>query len=152
NLPGPMILRVNVRRSSVAEMLRALEEAGIGAFQAGPDALALAAPRPVQAIPGFEQGRWSVQDLAAQKAARLLPLQPGMRVLDACAAPGGKTAHILERVDVELTALDADAQRLERVRQNLQRLGLDGPSVQMVCADAADLSAWWDGQAYDAVL
>src|SRR5690606_9350155 len=100
NIPGPMILRVNVRRSSVADMLRALEAAGVDAFQAGPDALALVAPRPVQAIPGFEQGWWSVQDLAAQQAARLLPLQPGMRVLDACAAPGGKTAHILERVDV----------------------------------------------------
>ncbi len=152
NVPGPMILRVNARRSSVADMLRALDEAGIEAIQVGPAALALAEPRPVQAIPGFEQGWWSVQDLAAQQAAQLLALQPGMRVLDACAAPGGKSAHILELADVHLTALDADARRLGRVRDNLRRLGLEGPSVETLCADAADLSAWWDGKAYDAVL
>lgn len=152
NIPGPMVLRVNVRRASVTGLLRVFEEAGIAAMQAGPDALVLADPKPVMAIPGFEQGWWSVQDLAGQQAARLLPLQSGMRVLDACAAPGGKTAHILERFDVRLTALDADAQRLVRVKETLQRLGLDTPSVQITCADAVKLDSWWDGEPYDAVL
>jgi len=152
NRPGPMILRVNVRRSSISDMLRELSSAGIDAHQAGMDAILLPEPRPVQAIPGFDEGKWSVQDLAAQQAARLLPLQSGMRVLDACSAPGGKTAHMLERADLNLTALDADAQRLARVSDNLRRLRLDGPHVQMHCAEAENLETWWDGQAFDAVL
>src|SRR5690606_21385797 len=134
------------------QMLALLEDAGLPAHALQDEAIILQTPRPVQAIPGFEQGWWSVQDLAAQQAALLLPLQAGMRVLDACAAPGGKTAHILERADVELLALDADPGRLDRVGQNLQRLGLDGPHVSLRCADAADVAAWWDGQPFDAVL
>jgi len=152
DVPGPMTLRVNIRRSSVDGMLRELEAAGMPAAHVGGEAITLLHPRPVQEIPGFEQGWWSVQDAAAQQAAMLLPLAPGMRVLDACAAPGGKTAHILERADVELVALDNDAARLERVGQNLRRLGLDGPSVTLACADAADPEAWWDGRGFDAVL
>ncbi len=152
NRPGPMALRVNARRSSVEKMLAELEAAGIEATSPAPGAIVLATPRPVQAVPGFEQGWWSVQDLAAQQAAQLLPIQPGMRVLDACAAPGGKTAHLLERADLELLALDSDPVRLERVEQNLQRLGLSGPGVAMRCADAIDLPAWWDGRHFDAVL
>src|SRR5690606_4535181 len=88
------------------------------------DAIVLAEARPVHALPGFEQGWWSVQDLSAQQAGRLLPITDGMRVLDACAAPGGKTAHLLERADIHLTALDSDAGRLARVGENLDRLGL----------------------------
>src|SRR5690606_2046453 len=95
---------------------------------------------------------WSVQDLAAQQAAQLLPVEPGMRVLDACAAPGGKMAHLLELADIELLALDSDAMRLERVEQNLHRLGLGGANVTMRCADAMDVNAWWDGRHFDAVL
>ena len=152
NQPGPMILRVNARRSSVSAMLDELGSAGIDARQAGADAILLPEPRPVQAIPGFDEGKWSVQDLAAQQAARLLPLQPGMRVLDACSAPGGKTAHMLERADLNLLALDADAQRLARVSDNLRRLRLDGPHVQVRCAEAENLETWWDGQCFDAVL
>src|SRR3546814_356784 len=75
-----------------------------------------------------------------------------MRVLEACAAPGGKTAHLLERADVELLALDADQGRLERVTQNLDRLGLNSKSVSLCCADAADVPSWWDGRPFDAVL
>ena len=90
-----------------------------------------------------------MQDLAAQRAAELLDVSDGMRVLDACAAPGGKTAHLLETAAVELTALDRDPQRLERVRENLERLRLD---ARLVAADAADLDAWWDGQSFDRVL
>jgi 16S rRNA (cytosine967-C5)-methyltransferase len=152
DVPGPMALRVNTRRSSVQAVQNALEAAGMPAVLAGGPALVLAAPRPVQAVPGFEEGWWSVQDLAAQQAGALLPLRDGMRVLDACAAPGGKTAHILERAQVDLVALDSDAGRLERVGQNLRRLGLDGPNVSLRCADAADLKSWWDGRHFDAVL
>lgn len=152
NVPGPMTLRVNARRASVRQVLDALLAADISAIQAGDEAIVLHEPRPVQVLPGFELGWWSVQDLAAQQAGRLLPLKAGMRVLDACAAPGGKTAHLLERADVDLVALDADPARLERVSQNLHRLGLDGPSVSVRCADAADVQAWWDGQPFDAVL
>jgi len=91
----------------------------------------------------------SVQDLAAQYAAGLLDPAPGQRVLDACAAPGGKTAHILERADVELIALDRDQGRLARVRDTLDRLGL---RAQLMCADAADLPQWWDGVPFQRIL
>ena len=152
DVPGPMTLRVNTRRSSVEHLLEALASAQIAAVAVGENAVSLPLPRPVQAIPGFDQGWWSVQDIAAQQAGLLLPVQPGMRVLDACAAPGGKTAHLLERADLDLVALDSDPARLDRVGQNLQRLGLGQTGVTLLCADAADLSAWWDGQPFDAVL
>ncbi|MEK0096842.1 16S rRNA (cytosine(967)-C(5))-methyltransferase RsmB, partial [Bordetella pertussis] len=89
---------------------------------------------------------------SAQLAAPLLAPADGMRVLDACAAPGGKTAHLLELADIDLLALDADVQRLERVDQNLERLGLRTPRVRLAAADASDLDAWWDGRPFDAVL
>jgi 16S rRNA (cytosine967-C5)-methyltransferase len=129
-----------------------LAAAGVEARQVDDHAIIVTTPRPVLALPGFEEGCWSVQDLSAQKAAMLLPLESGMRVLDACAAPGGKTAHLLERADIDLLALDADPQRLERVAQNLDRLQLDRSRVALQCADAADLQAWWDGRPFDAVL
>jgi 16S rRNA (cytosine967-C5)-methyltransferase len=93
-----------------------------------------------------------VQDAGAQLAAPLLQPRDGMRVLDACSAPGGKTAHLLELADIELLALDVDAARLARVRQNLDRLGLSTPRVTLAAADAAALAAWWDGRSFDAVL
>ncbi|TCT11247.1 16S rRNA (cytosine967-C5)-methyltransferase [Paralcaligenes ureilyticus] len=150
--PGPMTLRINLRRSSQAAMQEALEAAGLESQPLGEAGLVLGHPRPVQQIPGFAQGWWSVQDASAQQAAGLIDPKPGMRVLDACAAPGGKTAHLLEWADVQLQALDADAGRLERVEQNLQRLGLMRPGVTLHCADAADLDSWWDGRGFDAVL
>jgi len=152
NRPGPMALRVNTRRAHVAQVLDAFRAVGIEAWSPQPQAIVLAEPRPVHALPGFEQGWWSVQDLSAQQAGRLLPVADGMRVLDACAAPGGKTAHLLERADLALTALDADPGRLQRVAQNLDRLGLTHDAVELKCADAADVSAWWDGRPYDAIL
>ncbi|QAA95161.1 16S rRNA (cytosine(967)-C(5))-methyltransferase RsmB [Pollutimonas thiosulfatoxidans] len=152
NIPGPMTLRVNARRASVADLMTALQDAGISAVSSSEHAITLASPLPVHDIPGFDEGWWSVQDMAAQQAAMLLPLTPGMRVLDACAAPGGKTAHILERADVELLALDTDPQRLQRIHQNLQRVGLDGDHVSTKCADAADPASWWDERPFDAVL
>jgi 16S rRNA (cytosine967-C5)-methyltransferase len=104
---------------------------------------------PAARVPGFPEGLVSVQDAAAQLAAPLLDLGPGMRVLDACAAPGGKTGHVLELADVELAALDSDAARLERVRANLERLGL---AARVVCGDACEPASWWDGVAFDRIL
>ncbi len=110
--------------------------------------MALDKAMPVQRLPGFAEGEVSVQDASAQRAAVLLDAQNGMRVLDACAAPGGKTAHILELADVALTALDNDAARLERVNDNLRRLGL---AANVVCGDAAS-DAWWDNKPFDRIL
>ena len=150
--PGPMTLRVNLKRASVEQAQAAMAEAGITARTLGVQGLVLEQPRPVQAIPGFEQGWWSVQDASAQQAALMLAPENGMRVLDACAAPGGKTAHLLELADVHLQALDSDPARLDRISQTLERLGLGGEHVQLIAADAADLNAWWDGKPFDLVL
>ena len=145
----PMTLRVNRRRASVEEYAASLAAAGVRAEVTGPDALLLARPMPVARLPGFAEGAVSVQDLGAQYAAHLLGAQDGMRVLDACAAPGGKTAHILELADCEVLALDRDAQRLGAVSDNLARLGL---AARCVAADAGRADAWWDGKHYDRVL
>lgn len=152
NQPGPMTLRVNRRRASVDQVLDALAQADIAAYSPEHEAITLVNPQPVQGVPGFDEGWWSVQDVSAQRAGALLPIGPGLRVLDACAAPGGKTAHLLERADIDLLALDSDADRLKRVDANLQRLGLAGPNVQLECADASDPDAWWDGRPFDAIL
>lgn len=152
NRPGPMTLRVNARRASVEQVLAQLDQAGIQARALGQAAVALSLARPVHTIPGFDQGWWSVQDASAQQAAVLLRPADGMRILDACAAPGGKTAHLLELADIELVALDSDGQRLQRVGQNLERLGLMSHDVSLRRADARDLASWWDGRHFDAVL
>lgn len=149
NQRPPMTLRVNRRRSSVEDYARQLLQAGIDCEQTGADALLLARPLPVARLPGFAAGLVSVQDLGAQLAAPLLDVGPGTRVLDACAAPGGKTAHILELADCDMLALDRDAQRLSAVRDNLARLGL---SATCAAADAARLEDWWDGKPFDRVL
>ena len=148
----PLTLRVNRRRASREQVLAAFQDAGLAAEPVGAAGLVVATPRPVVQLPGFAEGWWSVQDAGAQRAAELLAPADGMRVLDACAAPGGKTAHLLELADIDLLALDADAGRLERVGQNLDRLGLGGDRVRLQAADAADLDAWWDGKPFDAVL
>ena len=150
--PPPMALRANVRRVSRDGLRARLESAGLGARPVGADGLILDTPRPVREIPGYAEGWWSVQDPSAQQAAQWLPLRDGLRVLDACAAPGGKTAHLLERHTLRLTALDSDARRLERVGENLRRLGLESPDVDLRCADAGKPDGWWDGHPYDAIL
>jgi 16S rRNA (cytosine967-C5)-methyltransferase len=104
---------------------------------------------PVDALPGFAEGWFSVQDAGAQLAAPLLDVRDGQRVLDACAAPGGKSTHLLERARIELVAIDSDAGRLRRVAENLGRLG---QQAQLVAADAAHLPGWWDGQPFDRIL
>lgn len=155
NIAPPLTLRVNRRRATVADILQRLQAEGIEAHAIGADGVLLPRARPVQALPGFAQGHMSVQDAAAQIAAPLLltglPVPAGRpwRVLDACAAPGGKTAHLLELADAELTALDVDPARCERIHQNLARLGL---AAQVVAADAAEPAAWWDGRLFDAIL
>ena len=152
NARAPMSLRVDGRRLSREQALRDLADAGIEA-EAHPlveTALLLARPVPVDRLPGFSQGLVSVQDAAAQLAAPLLDCAPGERVLDACAAPGGKTLHLLQRTpEIELLALDKDEQRLQRVRENLDRAGL---SAELRAADAADVDAWHDGRPFDRIL
>lgn len=152
NRHPPMTLRVNARRGTAAHYVQRLAEAGIEARVVGPQAVLLTTPQPVQRLPGFAEGDVSVQDAAAQLAASLLigdGLPAGARVLDACAAPGGKTAHLLELADLDVLALDSDAVRLKRVQETLSRLGL---SAHMLAADAREPAAWWDGQPFDAIL
>lgn len=145
----PMTLRVNRRRVSMAAYQARLDVAGLSWRQTGDWALTLATPVRVGDLPGFAEGLVSVQDLGAQHAACLLDCRDGMRVLDACAAPGGKTAHLLENHALDLLALDQDPVRLQRVRDNLTRLGLD---AALSAADAGRPEAWWDGRPFDRIL
>ncbi len=166
NAQPPMTLRVNARRGSVADYLARLRQAGLEGRPVGACGVILARPSGVHEVPGFDEGIVSVQDAAAQLAAPLLlgpstssglseasrssgRPAPRLRVLDACAAPGGKTAHLLEFADVQVTALDVDPARCERIRQTLHRLGLE---AKVVAADAAEPASWWDGEPFDAIL
>jgi 16S rRNA (cytosine967-C5)-methyltransferase len=148
NAAPPLTLRVNRRRTSVAEYLALLAQRSIGARQIGPDAVRLDKPVTVAHIPGFDLGMVSVQDAAAQLAAPLLDVSDGMRVLDACAAPGGKTGHLLECARVDLLALDTDPKRLTRIDENLQRLQLRATAK----TGDASKSDWWDGKPFDRIL
>lgn len=148
NTTPPLTLRVNQRKLSAKAYLARLKTAGITARQAGPSAVILDKPLPVSRIPGFAEGQVSVQDAAAQQAAALLDLKDGMRVLDACAAPGGKTGHILETANVRLLALDHDPARLERIHENMNRLGLHADIRQ----GSATAKNWWDGLPFDRIL
>jgi 16S rRNA (cytosine967-C5)-methyltransferase len=148
----PLGLRVNARRGTAAAYAERLEAAGHRATLHGEQALVLDKPLPVHELPGFADGDVSVQDLAAQRAAPLLlgsGLAPGARVLDACAAPGGKSAHLLELADLDLLALDVDEPRLARVRDTLDRLHL---WATLRAGDARAAQAWWDGRPFDAIL
>ena len=145
----PMCLRVNTRRTTTQDYIALLAAQDIAAQQVAPAAVLLAKPVPSARLPGYADGLVSVQDAGAQRAASLLDAQSGQRVLDACAAPGGKAAHILETADVALTALDADGERLRDVAQTLARLGL---GAQLAAADCTAPDAWWDGKPYDRIL
>lgn len=149
NARPPMTLRVNRRRSDVARSVARLADAGIAATQVGESAILLEQPVPVAKLPGFAEGEVSVQDYGAQLAAPLLGLADGMRVLDACAAPGGKAGHVLETADVALTALDVESPRCKLIDANLARLGL---AAEVREADCTVLGAWWDGRPYDRIL
>jgi 16S rRNA (cytosine967-C5)-methyltransferase len=161
NSQPPMTLRVNARRSTRAQYLAALAGANVAASPVGEHGVMLARPRPVHEVPGFDDGVVSVQDAAAQLAAPLLlrGLSTGhstgsrpavaLRILDACAAPGGKTSHLLELADADVTALDVDPARCERIHETLGRLGL---RARVIAADAGQPSAWWDGKPFDGIL
>ena len=153
NLQAPMSLRVNRRRLSRDDYLARLTKQNIAA-RALPwtqQGIQLQQAVPVEALPGFAEGDVSVQDGAAQLAAELLATGAGEAILDACAAPGGKTAHILESQPElqEVVAIDVEPQRLERVTENLQRLGVQ---ARLVCDDASEPARWWDGQPFDRIL
>ena len=153
NSHPPLCLRVNNRRAlttpASADFLTQLAAAGIAARALDATAILLDKPVPVERIPGFGEGLCSVQDWGAQTAAGLLDAQDGMRVLDACAAPGGKAAHLLETASIDLTALDADAVRATRITDNLRRLGL---TATVKVGDARAVDSWWDGRPYDRIL
>jgi 16S rRNA (cytosine967-C5)-methyltransferase len=141
NTQGPLTLRVNTRRSTVDAYVQTLHERQIAAAQIGPQAVRLDTPMHVDRIPGFRDGIVSVQDAGAQLAAQSLGVANGMRVLDACAAPGGKTGHLLELADIDLVALESDRSRAQRIGENLQRLKLE---ADIRIGDAGNPSAWHD--------
>ncbi|MFC5488895.1 16S rRNA (cytosine(967)-C(5))-methyltransferase RsmB [Dokdonella soli] len=151
NHEAPLTLRVNRRRCTRDDLLGKLRDAAVdaSAHVELPEAIVLAASTDVTRLPGYADGLFSVQDGAAQRVVDLLDLAAGQRVLDACAAPGGKAAHILECAEVELFALDSDAARLPRVRENLARLGL---AATVAVGDAAEPAAWWDGRPFQRIL
>ncbi|MFK0312357.1 16S rRNA (cytosine(967)-C(5))-methyltransferase RsmB [Pseudomonas sp. NPDC090233] len=153
NAHPPMILRVNRRHQSRDAYLALLSEAGVGASacQYSHDGIVLDEACDVRSLPGFAEGWVSVQDEAAQLSADLLELAPGQRVLDACCAPGGKTCHLLEAEAglAHLVAIDLEAKRLTRVRENLDRLQLD---AELIACDARDTASWWDGKPFQRIL
>lgn len=153
NAHAPMTLRVNQRKTNVASYLQRLLEAGLTARIDASGAIVLKRAVSVSLLPGFSDGDVSVQDAAAQLAGHLLkqhlPDKSKLRLLDACAAPGGKTGHLLEVMDAEVVALEIDAVRAQRIGENLNRLGLH---AKVVCADARRPEEWWDGELYDAIL
>ncbi|MDO5103938.1 MAG: 16S rRNA (cytosine(967)-C(5))-methyltransferase RsmB [Lautropia sp.] len=156
---APLSLRANARQGGQVVAAARLAEAGIGARVIGEDGIVLDQPLPVDQIPGFADGLLSVQDLGAQCAAQLLDPQAGERILDACAAPGGKTAHLLERADCEVWALDIDARRASIIQNNLERSrlpvladGETGWGAHVRVADAAQPASWWDGRLFDRIL
>lgn len=152
NTHAPLTLRVNRRLASREECLAQFREAGIAAIPAGENAIIVDPPLSVRALPGFDTGAFSVQDLGAQLAAPLLSPIAGERVLDACAAPGGKSTHLIELADIDLVAVDNDRDRLARVDENLKRLRCDSSRVQVVLGDAGTPEAWWDGRPFDRIL
>ena len=152
NQAGPLTLRINLQKTSRDDYLQRLADKGITAAACNFSATGIQCAQAVDVteLPGFSKGEVSVQDQAAQLAAVLLDAQAGERILDACAAPGGKTAHLLEQcAQLELLALDKVESRVARIRENLDRLGL---KAQTLTADALQTSSWWDGVAFDRIL
>jgi len=148
----PLALRINLRTTTREAFLAACAAVPVGAVAAGDAGVIVDPPRPVTELPGYREGWFAVQDLGAQLAAPLLEVEAGMRVLDACAAPGGKTAHLAEIADAEIVALDSDSARLARVRENLARLRQASARVRIEAGDAGVPSGWWDGRAFDRIL
>ena len=153
NQRPPMTLRVNLAKNSREQYLESLAQAGIGATAGGlsDSAVYLDKPTPVTDLPGFVEGKVSVQDEASQLVPNLLQLEPAQHVLDACAAPGGKSCHILESEDslTRMTSIDISQSKLDRIRENFDRLGVES---NLVAADACELETWWDGIQFDRIL
>ncbi len=152
NARPPLALRVNRRTATRDALLARFALADITAIAAGEAGIIVDPPRPVAQLPGFAEGEFSVQDLGAQLAGPLAELEPDMRVLDACAAPGGKSTHVAELADVDLIALDIDEARLARVRENLARLKQDNDRTRVMRGDAGASGAWWDGVPFDRIV
>lgn len=155
NTHPPMVLRVNRRCCSGQDYIDQLQQMGLMAMLMGPQTVMISEPLPVQQLPGFKNGVVSVQDSAAQMAANLLQPKNGQRVLDACAAPGGKTGHLLELADIDLTALDSSEKRLVRVYENYERLKPTlgcAHNLTVKAAPAENVQAWWDGQLFDSII
>ncbi len=151
NQRPPMCLRINTAKINLDDYLKLLAKDEIDATRSEFTSITLRLdqPKDVTLLPGFAEGWVSVQDEAAQQAANIMALKPGQRVLDVCAAPGGKTAHMLESAEVEMVAVDVDESRLKRVEENLQRLG---KTAQCIVGDAAAPKDWWDGRPFDRIL
>ncbi|SET42788.1 16S rRNA (cytosine967-C5)-methyltransferase [Nitrosomonas marina] len=150
NKRPPMTVRVNQRKISVAGYQHLLSEHDMESQRIWHSALLLKKPVNVAALPGFSEGMVSVQDAGAQLAAPLLDAHQGMRVLDACAAPGGKSTHLMELADISLTVMDHDNDRLAQIEQNFERLGMRASNI--ICGNAADPGSWWDGKEFDRIL
>lgn len=150
NQRPPMTLRVNASKVGVQEYRQLLIDQGMESELLGFEAIRLIKPVNVEVLPGFNEGWVSVQDAGAQLAAIYLDAQDGMRVLDACAAPGGKSTHLLELANIALTAIDNSADRIKRIQQNLQRLKVSVDNI--ICGDASKPETWWDGQSFDRIL
>lgn len=151
NVAAPLVLRVNRRRATVADLVARLRDAGLQPRldDALPDAVILDQSTDVRSLPGFAQGDFSVQDGSAQALVELMDLRDGLHGLDACAAPGGKSAHMLERAQIDLLALDVDPVRIAGMADNLERLGL---AARLQAADALQPGDWWDGRTFDRIL
>lgn len=154
--PAGLFLRINPNQYTKDEYLKELQEQGISTIdipnviqQQVPFAIALAGSTPVTKLPGFDVGAVSIQDLGAQRVGHLAQPQNGQRVLDACAAPGGKSTHLLELAKIDLTALEIDPKRIERVKENLLR---SGEIATLIIGDASNLQTWWKGEPYDLIL
>lgn len=152
----PFALRINQRKITRHDYIQLLSEAEIAAdiLPATDEGIILPIPIPIEAVPGFLAGQLSVQDGAAQLAAHLLNLKPNLRILDACAAPGGKLMHILEsEVNLKMViALEKDLARIISINENLNRLHLESDKLKIICQDAKNINAWWDGVLFDRIL
>lgn len=152
NEVAPMTLRIDTKQVSLDDYNKQLNEVELDAEPVAsvPTALVLEQAADVHRLPGFENGKVSVQDAAAQLAGHLIQLEPGLKVLDACAAPGGKTAHMLQlEPTVQMDAIDISETRLERVEENLDRLNLQ---ANLITSDISQPNEWWDGEQYDRIL
>ncbi|AWD32716.1 Ribosomal RNA small subunit methyltransferase B [Candidatus Kinetoplastibacterium sorsogonicusi] len=153
NCISPLHLRINRRKTNINFIVKLFNENNIDIKVINDFSVLIKNSIPIYNLPGFNEGLWIVQDIKAQMAAKLLDIDDGMNILDACAAPGGKTTHLLEIANIQLTALDISKKRLIKLKENLERLNLyNKKNVHIICADACDLSNWWDGKYYDIIL